>query len=83
MANFDYDTGAGKPDMPGGSYGLGLLLIVAIAIALLALFSFFGGGTPPIAPGETGAGAGPPAADVPVTAEPVAVQPTPVQPAAD
>gem|GEM_PF-6972295 len=53
MSNFDYETGAGKPGIDSPSGGLGILLLLLVVIGLLALFSFFGGGTTPNASGQS------------------------------
>ena len=66
MSHFDYETGARKPEISGVSGGLGILLLLVVAIGLLALFSFFGGGTTPSVSYDTGA----PAAAVPAAPAP-------------
>lgn len=76
MSNFDYETGVRKPDLSAGSNGLGILLLVAIVVALLALFSFFGGGTTPNATGDAtsdgGAETVAPVVDAPTAPAPAA-----------
>ncbi|UYV38779.1 hypothetical protein N4R57_07035 [Rhodobacteraceae bacterium D3-12] len=73
MSNFDYNTNIAKPRAAGEGNGFGLLLVVAIVVALLALFSIIGGGTTPAGP--DGAGDVAPVTDAPATSAPAASAP--------
>ena len=70
MSNFDYETGVAKPGITSPSGGLGILLLLLVVIGLLALFSFFGGGTTPNAADQIGVESAPVAADAPVVQPP-------------
>ncbi|WP_322866257.1 hypothetical protein U5922_008665 [Aquicoccus sp. G2-2] len=78
MANFDYETNAAKHGTSPRRGSLGLLVVVAIVLAVLVLFGFMGGGTATNGSGEAGA-----VPEQPTSTAPAVDSSAPAQPAAD